>query len=173
MNSTLTQFQCQCNKIYCYFICIIFNSEKKNISFLRATHNRSLLFQTQNVQILLGCRWRHFRCDPTITMSTTMHKALFFPFCKKKKKKKKHLFFFPSVAKQQFKVSPSSHSSLEEARYSWKTLMFSSLCRSRSCCRYHVPAQTCWQAQVLSAQHINFIDSPMLTIIQPLTYLLL
>lgn len=146
--------------LHFYFISYFILFRKHTISFSRASRLGSLLFKAQSAQVFLSSSWRHCRHDPTVKMTTTEHKTPKFFCCKTQ----------THGAKQHFGIPPSSRSSPEEARHSQKAQMFSNLGRSVSCCKYHLPTWTCWQARVFSAWHTNLIDSPKSTVIRTFTY---
>lgn len=132
------------------------------LSFLRASHLGSRLLQAQSAQLFLGSSFSHFRCDSTVTMTTTKQKAVvIFPhICQS----------FSDGAKQHFGVLPSSCSSPKKALHSQKAQIFSTLGRSGSCCRYHPLIQTCRHTCIFSAWHTSFVESPKSTVIQIFTY---
>lgn len=104
------------------FHCSLFR--KHTPSPLRASHAGSLLFQAQSAQLVLGSSWKLFRCDPSVTATTTQHKAPKVFCCETQ----------THGVNQHPGTPPSSRSSLEEALPSQKSQVFFSLGRSGS---YH------------------------------------
>lgn len=134
------------------------------LSFLRASHLGSRLLQAQSAQLFLGSSFSHFSGEPTVTMTTTKHKAVAISphICQS----------FPDGAKKHFGIPPSSCSSPKKVLHPQQAQMFPTLGRSGSCRRYHPLIQTCWHTRVFSAWHKNSVDSPKSTVIQIFTYIL-